>query len=445
MRTTHQLEASIGMELYSTETPGVGGKLKDRLEDFVVEEITADKRTLEVSEWLDERPELLVSGEKSRFIRFVVQKMGLSTLDAATIIAAELHLPQHLVTYAGLKDKRAVTVQMMSIPSRAAERLNKANLSRIQLSNFEYVRTPVQVGDLWGNRFTIRLSDVETNCESALNSVEELTNRPLLNYFGVQRFGVTRPFTHLVGKALVKGDFEDAVRVMLSVTSEYESDEITEAREQLGDDLTPTEDIIDAFPKDLRYERDLLRFLMKRPGEFESAVSKIPSRVISIFVHAYQSYLFNHLISRRKSENLPIDVPLPGDFLIKLDEAHSGRDSWLFVTDQNVDDRTDLVRSGEYGLAAPLPGYSTKMPHSQQTDMLRRLLSEEGVSLHDFRNPKRKAIDSAGGFHLLSIKALELKSSCVDDDIVMSFLLRKGSYATVVMREIMKSHPINRV
>lgn len=445
MRTPHQLEASIGIELYSTDTPGIGGRLKARYEDFLVEEITTDRRTLEVTEWTDAPAELQVSGEKSKFIQFVVQKMGLSTLDAAKIISAEFNLPEHLVTYAGLKDKRAVTVQLMSVPSRAAERFNEAKLSRIQLSNPEYVRTPVQVGDLWGNRFTIRLSDIEADCKDALNSVDMLRNKPLLNYFGVQRFGVARPFTHLVGRALVKSDYEEAVRVMLSVTSEYESAEVTEARKQLGDELTPTESTLDAFPEDLRYERDVLKFLIKNPGEFERAVSKIPSRVISIFVHAYQSYLFNRLISRRKSEGLPIDVPIPGDFLIKLDEAHSGRDSWLYVTEQNLDERTGLVQAGEYGLAAPLPGYSTKMPPSMQTDMLRKLLSEEGMSIHDFRDPKRKAIDSAGGLHLLSIIALEIEGNCIENDLVMRFQLRKGSYATVVMREIMKSHPIQRV
>jgi tRNA pseudouridine13 synthase len=433
------------MELYSTSTPGVGGRLKVRFEDFIVEEITTDRRIVSVQEWSDKTPRLKIPEEKSKFIQFDAQKMGLSTFDIAAIIAAELGLPQHLVTYAGLKDKRAITAQQMAVPFRSAERLVNAQLSRIKIRNLESTRHPVQIGDLWGNRFTIRLSNIEANCNQAKEAARALTEQPLLNYFGVQRFGVTRPFTHLVGKALVQDDFEEAARLMLSVTSEYESEEITEARRKLADDLTPDESILAAFPKDLRYERDVMKFLMKHPGEFERAVSKIPSRVLTIFVHAYQSYLFNRFISQRAESSLPLDLPVPGDFLIKLDEAHSGRDSWLFITEKNCEERVKLVQSGEYGLSIPLVGYSTKTPPSVQTDMLRKLMLEEDVRFQDFHKPKRKAINSAGGFHLLSINLKEIRGECEEDDFVLHFQLRKGAYATVVMREIMKNDPIHRV
>ncbi|MFW9886627.1 MAG: tRNA pseudouridine(13) synthase TruD [Candidatus Thorarchaeota archaeon] len=445
MRTTHHLEASIGMELYSTSSPGVGGKLKGRFEDFIVEEITNDGRLVKVKEWSDEDPVLQIPEKRSRFIRFDMQKMGLSTIDVATILAAELGLPQHLVTYAGLKDKRAITAQQMAVPFKSVERLVNARLSRIEIHNLESVRHPVQIGDLWGNQFTIRLSDIDAECDKAMETIYSLTKQPLLNYFGVQRFGVTRPFTHLVGKALVRDDFEEAARIMLSVTSEYESEEITEARRKLADNLSPTERILASFPQDLRYERDVMEFLMKHPGEFERAILRIPSRVLTIFVHAFQSYLFNRFISRRAESSLPLDLPVPGDFIIKLDEAHSGRDSWLYVTEKNHEERVELVQSGEYGLSAPLPGHSTKAPASSQTDMLRKLMLEEDVRFQDFRKPKRKSIDSAGGYHLLSIMLEEIGGECEKGEVVLHFKLRKGSYATVVMREIMKNDPIHRV
>ncbi|MFX1271221.1 MAG: tRNA pseudouridine(13) synthase TruD, partial [Promethearchaeota archaeon] len=129
----HHLEASIGMELYSTSTPGVGGRLKVRFEDFIVEEITTDGRLIIVKEWSDETPVPQIPEKKSKFIRFDVQKMGLSTMDVATILAAELGLPQHLVTYAGLKDKRAITAQQMAVPFKSAERLVSTRLSRIEI------------------------------------------------------------------------------------------------------------------------------------------------------------------------------------------------------------------------------------------------------------------------------------------------------------------------
>jgi tRNA pseudouridine13 synthase len=445
MKETHPIEASIGMELYSTTTPGIGGRLKTRFEDFLVEEITPDGNTLKIQDWSEAAPTMEIDGERSKYVNFVVQKMGLSTLDVSTILAAELKIPHHLVTYAGLKDKRAVTSQMMSIPSSASERFEDMKLFRIAIHNLQYARRAVQIGDLWGNRFTIRLSDIEVDCSEALSAVEELKRVRLLNYFGVQRFGVTRPFTHHVGRSLVKRDFEEATRILLTATSEYESEQLTEARERLAENLLPDDSVLEAFPKELGYEREVMKQLMKHPGDFKKALSKIRSRILSIFVHSYQSYLFNRLISLRVKSDLPIDRPEPGDFIIKLNETHSGRDEWLFVTEQNHESRKELLLSGEYGLAAPLPGYSTKTPPSLQSELLQKVLKDEDVTLAEFRNPEWKALDSPGGLHLLTIVLPQIKELCDDLGLVLEFRLRKGSYATVVMRELMKNHPIHRV
>jgi tRNA pseudouridine13 synthase len=142
---------------------------------------------------------------------------------------------------------------------------------------------------------------------------------------------------------------------------------------------------------------------------------------------------------------LSIQVPEPGDFIIQLDEIHSGRDSWLYVTETNLDERINLVKNGAYALAAPVPGYATKTPESKQSDLLYQILKDEGVGLQDFRNPENRHLDSPGGFHLVSVKLHNPKVSCTQDGLQIRFNLRKGSYATIVMREIMKNNPINRV
>lgn len=448
MRKGQPIEQQFGMEFYSTDFDGIGGRIKRRFEDFIVEEITPDKKILSMEPWqsLDsDMPPRPIQGEKARFVTFTVQKIGLSTLDVSMIIAAELRIPRNHVSYAGLKDKRAITVQAMSVPSRAAESLSRIRLTRIDIRDLHYTRRSVQIGDLWGNRFTIRLREADAPCAEALEIMAKLAHTPLLNYFGVQRFGVTRPYTHLVGKALVKKDYEAAVRLILTTTSEYEPDDLTEVRLRLAEDLTPTEEILSAFPEDLRYERAVLRQLIKTPSDYTKAFLRIPPKIQTLFVHAYQSYLFNRLISDRLHRGASIVEPEPGDFVIQLDTAHTGRDSWLYVSKKTLDERIEDVRAGYYGLAAPVPGYSTKTPPSWQTDLLNQLLKNEGVRLVDFRNPENPALDSAGGLHLVSVRPSNLELDCGDDDLVTRFSLRKGSYATVVMREIMKNHPINRI
>jgi tRNA pseudouridine13 synthase len=446
MKEAHPLEKSLGMELYSTDSSGIGGKLKIRFEDFVVQEITSDNQTLSIEDWpTTASSQQTIVGKRSKFLTFTIQKMGLATMDLSNILAASLRISRNFVTYAGLKDKRAITVQTMSVPSNAAETLPSLELSRIAIRDIRYTRQPIQIGDLWGNRFTIFLKDITVDRDTALKIAEQLLHTPVLNYFGVQRFGVTRPYTHLVGKALVHRDFESAVRIMLSTTSKYESEELTDIRMQLSENLVPTEKFIDSFPRELNYEKDVMKHLMKHPGEFERAIKKIPPKVLTLQVHAFQSYIFNRLISERAKLKIPIDTPQVGDFLIKLDVTHAGRDDWLFVTDSTLEERERQVTSGEYGLAVPVPGYSTRLPLSKQADLVKQALKDEDVQLRDFRNTSMKALDAPGGLHLTSIIMTDLESSHSDEGLLVKFSLRKGSYATVVMREIMKNHPINRV
>ena len=446
MQVGHPFEKPFGMEFYSTDSIGIGGKLKTRYEDFLVEEIASDGRLIGFKEWQEVTSRnAVVEGQKSRFVTFTVQKMGISTMDVSTILASSLKLPRNLVTYAGLKDKRAITVQLMSTPSRTIAGLMELDLTRIVIRDYSYTRHPIQIGDLWGNKFTILLRDLEIEPDIALRAAEIVRETPLLNYFGVQRFGLNRPNTHLAGKFLVKRDFENAVRTMLCTESAFETEELRDIRLRLTEDFTPNEKMIESFPKDLSYERKILHELIKYPGEFERALQRVSPRILTLMVHAYQSFLFNRLLSRRIEAGMSIVEPEPGDFLIELDTTHSGRDSWLYVTEASLEERIAQVERSEYGLALPVPGYATRLPPASQTEALKSLLIEEGITLKDFRSPKMKSLDSPGGLHLAAIIIDDLVASNTEEGLRVAFCLRKGSYATVVLRELMKNHPINRV
>jgi tRNA pseudouridine13 synthase len=371
--------------------------------------------------------------------------MGLSTMDVSTIIASSLRLPRNLVSYAGLKDKRAVTTQRMSSPTRAASGLGALELSNIEIRDIRYSRNLVQIGDLLGNRFTILLRDLDVSLEEAKEVADEVESTPLLNYFGIQRFGIARPNTHIAGKFLIKRDFEGMVRSILCIPGEYENQELVDARAELAEDLTPTEKIIDAFPKDLNYERTVMQELMKQPGEFKRAVSRITPRLLTLMVHAYQSFLFNKLLSQRVRNGLSHVIPEPGDFLIALDETHSGRDAWLYVTEATLEERLKQVSDMKYALALPSPGYATHLPPTKQSEMLKELLRNEEITFKDFRDPQMRSIDAPGGLHRTSISLSDWEASTTSEGLLVKFTLRKGSYATVVLRELMKNHPINRI
>ncbi|RDE17384.1 MAG: tRNA pseudouridine(13) synthase TruD [Candidatus Thorarchaeota archaeon] len=446
MLPAHPLEQRVGMEFYCTDSPGLGGRLRERFEDFIVEEITPEGSVLSLGDWSSEpvseaQLAASVTGERSKYVKFTLQKMGLSTLDAAGIISAALKIPRYLVTYAGLKDKRAMTVQAMSVSRQASVALGGLRLSRIVLRDLEYVRRPVQVGDLWGNRFTLLLKNMTVDCNAGCEMVESFKGRSILNYFGIQRFGVTQPSTLLAGKALIKRDYESAVRRIVAAASISEEDTPTNVGEGSSPDTEITESMLDRVSTGARYERSVIQHLIKHPGDYQKAMTRIPPRILTLLVHSYQSYLFNRLLSERVRSGSSIDQPEIGDFIIQLDETHSGRDSWLYTTERTLEERRTMVRSGRYGLAAPVPGYSTKLPPSRQSDYLRSILSAEGVALVDFRNPESRALDSPGGLHLVSMEPSNLCAECTENSLRLQFSLRKGSYATVFLRELMKGDP----
>jgi tRNA pseudouridine13 synthase len=164
----------------------------------------------------------------------------------------------------------------------------------------------------------------------------------------------------------------------------------------------------------------------------------------TFFVHSYQSYLFNRILSLRVKEGLSLKEPEVGDFITYIDSTHAHQDEWLFVTDQNHEKRIEQVKSGEYGIISVIPGYTSKMPNTRQTEIVRKILREEGTKIGDFRFPKNKYLDSPGGFHNLTLDMTKVDAHCVDEGLRIRFSLRKGSYATVVLRELMKNDPSNR-
>ncbi|MFW9918668.1 MAG: tRNA pseudouridine(13) synthase TruD [Candidatus Thorarchaeota archaeon] len=449
MNKPHPLELSIGMENYSTSFRGVGGNLKSRYEDFIVEEIDSDHQVAMASIPFDapcvvpDPLEIRGVEKKARNIHFTMQKMGIATLDAASLLAASLKISRHMVTYAGLKDKRALTAQRMAIPKFAIDKLKELSLHRIWIRDLSYSRRSINIGDLWGNKFSILLRDMDVSCEEALENIAGIQNTSMMNYFGIQRFGVSRPFTHLVGRAIIKREYEEAIDLILTESSRYEPQQVAEIRRRIKDEGI-SERLIEELPQDLRYEKLVARSLLKHPDDYQLAFSRITPRIQTLFIHAYQSYLFNRTLSLRFQQGMSLSEPMPGDFLIRLDQAHTGRDDWMYVTERNQESLLEKVKSGEYGLAGTIVGYASKMPNAPQSDLIRRVLKSEGVSLSSFRNADNQHLDSPGGLHLLAIEIPDIEGSCTSEGLRVEFKLRKGSYATVVLRELMKNSPLNR-
>jgi tRNA pseudouridine13 synthase len=392
-------ETGLGMEVYKSQTPGIGGSLKQLPEDFLVEEITPEGRVLE----LDKDS---VSGDKTwdvnrRSLHATMQKYNWDTMRALKEISRELHVSNKRIGFAGTKDKRALTTQRISIWDKKIEDLEQVRIKDIALTDYEYSDDTIGLGCLYGNRFTLVLRNLDLDADSAKERVTTIIKElhgQAPAFYGIQRFGAVRPITHLVGREMLRGDYKAAVMTYLAKDYEAEEPNIRNMRRALaesGDYRIALRD----FPASLAYENALLNHLVNSPEDYRGAIRKLPENLSRMFVHAYQGYIFNKALSEYIRRKIPVD-------------------------------------------RLPLAGYKT-----QTDEITADLLEKEGVSLEDFRLKGMSDHASKGEYRdcYIPVEGLELTDAGPDDlnpgknKVTIRFSLKKGNYATVLLREIMKN------
>ena len=221
-----ELERFIGIETYKSKCPGIGGKIKRYPRDFIVEEITPEGKILD--------NKFKFEDSEGEYLYAILKKENWSTLRAVREISKKLGISRKRIGFAGTKDKRALTTQMISI--RNVSKDLKISIPNIEVLPIRYSSSPIKLGDLYGNRFTIKIRDIKLDKEEIKERVDRIRNElkaGFPNFFGIQRFGSVRPVTHLVGKEILKGNFRNAVLIYLTKTFERESEEAKRARNML--------------------------------------------------------------------------------------------------------------------------------------------------------------------------------------------------------------------
>lgn len=351
-------------------------KIKQNPEDFLVEEVTPEGEILEYGKkWeFDESSK----GEGDQLI-CVLEKVSWDTHLALKEISKRLRISRKRIGFAGTKDKKAVSTQRISLWNVELEKVKALKVKDLALIPLRFSRERVNLGDLKGNRFTIKVySDKKGGISSNVHKIP--------NKFGVQRFGDIRPITHLVGEQIIEGNLEKAVKIYLAEVFEAEREEAREARRKLAESWDYKE-ALKNFPKWLKFERTMISHLSEFPNDYAGALRKLPKFLKIMFTHSYQAYLFNKF----------------------LDE----------VIKRNLD-----YEDG------PLYGFETKF----KNELEKEILEKEGLKLEDFRVKSMPEMSSKGMrrpifIELNDFKVLEKK----EDYYVVRFSLPKGCYATVVI------------
>lgn len=375
---------------YYSSTPGIGGTIKEHIEDFVVEE--------QADHDLDEDGNAVIAKMK---------KFNLTTPEAVRELSNVLHVSRKRFGYAGNKDKRAITTQYISVEGLDKEDLQHVFIPDVELEVLGY-GDGTGLGDLDGNRFQIVVRNINypaDTVEDRVNAIVDELDGWIPNYFGPQRFGEQRPITHEVGREMLKGNYKEAVWTYIAKPSDQEYEKIRKVRQDLWE-TREVEKAAEKFPEQFRYEKILLYHLAKSPEDYSGAIKRLPEGLQQLFVHAYQSYVFNQALSAMIEDGL---------------------------------DDTDAE--------LPLVGYKTALRDTQGDQKIKEAMEEDGVEQQDFKLPDFPHLRTEGEYRACFVPFEDFSlDECDSDDLNMnknkaklSFSLNKGSYATVFLREIMKN------
>ncbi|MEM3411769.1 MAG: tRNA pseudouridine(13) synthase TruD [archaeon] len=264
-------------------------------EDFIVEEITPEKIVIEFGK------EYEFENGQGPYLKCYLEKVNWDNHVAFKKISKLLHVSVKRIGFAGTKDKKACTTQRISIWGIKKEQIEKLKIKDMRIIPIKYSDKPVELGDLYGNRFTVKIY-----CEK-FDFCDEIPN-----FYGFQRFGETRPITHKVGLKILQGDLEGAVKSYLCESFGTESKMHKEVRERLAKDFNYKE-ALTYFPKSLYFERLILSHLVRYPNDYAGALRKLPKFLKIMFIHAVQAWLFNKFLLKNMKEGRKYaDGPLFG-------------------------------------------------------------------------------------------------------------------------------------
>jgi len=385
------IDFEIGISVYSTNFKGCGGKIRTQVEDFQVSEILSKKAMASIS-------------QDGNYAVYKLKKQGIDTNHSLSNIFKKHYLRLKSL---GLKDASAITEQYV-YSEKKIKSFDSISEKKYSIKRIGFVKKPFSKKDMIGNQFKIRIVD-------ATNEIEKFNEyKKILNFYGYQRFGSKRPVTHLIGKALIQKDYEKAIHFLLTYSSKYDSAENSKIREKLSDRSNFSK-LLPEIPFQMDLERTVVNEMIQGENP-KNALRAIPLNIRRFFVQAYQSFLFNKTLSAAFTDGEELFFPQQGDVCYDKN-GNLGKFS------NDPDQR----------LSIPFIGYAY-YKKTRFNYQISKILESEEVSPKDFFLKQMQELSNEGGFRNSSIKCEDIKAN----QNMITFTLSRGSFATIVLREIMK-------
>jgi len=393
------------------EVAPIAGRIKQRPEDFVVEEIPAYE----------------ASGEGDH-VYFQVEKIGISTHDAVKALARALGVAPREIGYAGLKDAQALARQIFSLEHADPDRIAALEMPRLRVVWVSRHRNKLRIGHLAGNRFVLKLRGIPADRHGDVRAVLDVVERRgVPNYFGEQRFGA-RGDTWRIGRALLLRDAEEAVSWMAGRPGPADTGKVLRAREHF--DAGDYERAEKAWPGGFRDAIRLCRAMARSKGDAKRALRVIDRSLLRLYTAAYHAWLFNQVLAERMGE---LDRVLVGDLAWKHDNG---------AVFEVLDAEAEAPRAARFEISpsGPLFGRRTSLPGGRPGELERGVLARAGHALEDFA--RTGPLEWKGGRRPLRFRPERLAVSAGADDagefLEIAFELPPGCYATSLLREVLK-------
>eukprot|EP00698_Gefionella_okellyi_P015679 TRINITY_DN4441_c0_g1_i1.p1 TRINITY_DN4441_c0_g1~~TRINITY_DN4441_c0_g1_i1.p1 ORF type:complete len:633 (-),score=118.94 TRINITY_DN4441_c0_g1_i1:3-1901(-) len=409
-----------------------------------------------------------------QFLQFVLYKENRDSFEALGALSRMMHLKPGTFAVAGTKDKRGVTTQRVTAHRIKAERMIGLDLFSMRVGNFSYVPSALNLGDLSGNRFEVALRNIQGGDEHLVeNAMQAVQANHFINYFGLQRFGTgTTVRTHQVGAAILRTDWEAAVRLLLTPdpkrTDQYAALKIFTEQGDAAAALA-------VLPqRGCAVEADVLKALRHERKNYVSAMQKVPRLLRSMYVHGFQSFVWNTVVSHRiRTYGLR---PVPGDLVLRSGNIDS------VVEDADMQDAQDgqsrvqvqVLTEADHqqysinDVILPLPGFDIQMPTNDLAAVYDATVRSMGVTPSMYRHSHkeyalpgayRRLIARPGDLQWRTMRYNDVNARLLETDLdrlngvqppqsepdgkylalILSFNLPTSAYATMLIREIMKT------
>lgn len=380
------------------------------------------------------REDGIVGHKKDNCTVCTVKRRNWDTTLLTKELCRKLGISQKRIGYAGLKDKASVAYQQMSFSDVTADALESLAIRDVEISGCAKGDC-IEIGDLRGNFFDVVVRDIPSDPSEMIDKRMRSFGRwgGFINYYGYQRFGLSRPVTADVGKLLVKKDFENAA--LTYIAKAYPDDPHKEIRKDIWESRDYKE-AYKTFPLSLKYERAML-FELSKGKDFRSCFSVIPDRLLQLFIHAFQSRMFNEIVKRR-CEIIEPHIAEEGDIVVTV---RNGRRAQMKVTPSNIG-RINSMTTSSLSVGAPLIGHRTRFSESLMGRIAMDVLEAEEVSTEDFASRDRP-LYSSGSYREILARYSDMSYTAGADEVfgtakcTFSFFLDKGQYATEFIGQLL--------